>query len=121
VRSANRGWPRPRREMARHHVAQHGQRLCPTAPPGGVTIDVTLGVEHASSTAVHWVPGRQSNGFFLILGASGSGKTETLKVLGESVVEAGVPVLVFDFHGRRHAPWRTLCAALERRSLEARA
>ncbi|WP_437537392.1 helicase HerA-like domain-containing protein [Sorangium sp. So ce726] len=77
------------------NLAPHG----PTAPAGGITIDVTLGTEHASSTAVHWVPGRQSNGFFLILGASGSGKTETLKVLGESVVNAGVPVLVFDFHG----------------------
>lgn len=71
----------------------------PALPKTGVTIDVTLGTEHASSTEVHWIPGRQSNGFFLILGASGSGKTETLKVLGQSVVEAGVPVLVFDFHG----------------------
>lgn len=64
-----------------------------------VTLDVLLGTERASSTQVRWVPGKQSNGFFLILGASGSGKTETLKVLGTSISTAGVPVLVFDFHG----------------------
>lgn len=64
-----------------------------------VTLDVLLGTERASSTQVRWLPGKQSNGFFLILGASGSGKTETLKVLGTSIATAGVPVLVFDFHG----------------------
>ncbi len=70
-----------------------------TTAPSGALIDVPLGIEHASSTVVRWAPGRQSNGFFLILGASGSGKTETLKVLGSYIVEAEVPVLVFDFHG----------------------
>jgi hypothetical protein len=62
-------------------------------------LEVVLGVEQGSSLAATWQPGRQSNGFFLILGASGSGKTETLKVLGSSIAEAGIPVLVFDFHG----------------------
>ncbi len=62
-------------------------------------IDVLLGTEYASSIEVHWQPGRQSNGFFLILGASGSGKTETLKVLGSSIASSGIPLLVFDFHG----------------------
>lgn len=69
------------------------------SPSHGIFIDVALGKEHASSNVVHWMPARQSNGFFLILGASGSGKTETLKVLGTSISDAGVPVLVFDFHG----------------------
>jgi hypothetical protein len=77
------------------------------APPSAVpvavgeclTLTVPIGTEHAASTAVIWKPGRQSNGFFLILGASGSGKTETLKVLGSAIAEAGIPVLVFDFHG----------------------
>lgn len=62
-------------------------------------LEVVLGVEQGSSVPAVWQPGRQSNGFFLILGASGSGKTETLKVLGTSIAEAGIPVLVFDFHG----------------------
>jgi hypothetical protein len=60
---------------------------------------VQLGAEHASSRPVVWSPGRQSNGFLLVLGASGSGKTETLKVLGSSIHHFGVPVLTFDFHG----------------------
>ena len=34
-----------------------------------------------------------------MLGASGSGKTETLKVLGAAIDRFGVPVLTFDFHG----------------------
>ncbi|MFO1038943.1 MAG: helicase HerA-like domain-containing protein [Geminicoccaceae bacterium] len=63
------------------------------------SLEVILGVEQGSSTPAVWQPGRQSNGFFLILGASGSGKTETLKVLGSAIAESGIPVLVFDFHG----------------------
>jgi hypothetical protein len=62
-------------------------------------LEVVLGVEQGSSVPAVWQPGRQSNGSFLILGASGSGKTETLKVLGSSIAAAGIPVLVFDFHG----------------------
>lgn len=65
----------------------------------GLFLNVQLGREHASSADVVWQPSRQSNGFFLILGASGSGKTETLKVLASSISTAGVPVLVCDFHG----------------------
>ena len=84
------------------------ERVAESSPPtqvgapvasSGTMLEVVLGTEHASSNRVVWQPGRQSNGFFLILGASGSGKTETLKVLGSSIAEAGIPVLVFDFHG----------------------
>lgn len=46
-----------------------------------------------------WQPGGQSNGFLLVLGASGSGKTETLKTIGTGIHNYGVPVLVLDFHG----------------------
>lgn len=62
-------------------------------------LEVTLGQETNTKQAVAWAPGKQSNGFFLILGASGSGKTETLKVLGKGIGDYGVPVLVLDFHG----------------------
>jgi hypothetical protein len=64
-----------------------------------VTLEIPLGEEFNSKSLVGWAPGRQSNGFFLILGASGSGKTETLKVIGKGIEDYGVPVLVLDFHG----------------------
>ncbi len=62
-------------------------------------LEISLGVEVNTNQAVNWLPGRQSNGFFLVLGASGSGKTETLKVLGKGVADFGIPVLILDFHG----------------------
>lgn len=70
----------------------------PTSSPSP-TLEVHLGEEVNAKTPVSWAPSRQSNGFFLILGASGSGKTETLKVLGKGIADYGVPVLVLDFHG----------------------
>lgn len=48
---------------------------------------------------VTWQPGAQSNGFMLVLGASGSGKTESLKTIGTAIHRYGTPILVLDFHG----------------------
>ena len=62
-------------------------------------LEIPLGSEHRASRPVIWVPGRQSNGFLLVLGASGSGKTETLKVVASAIHRFGVPVLTLDFHG----------------------
>lgn len=64
-----------------------------------VTLEIRLGEELTVKGPVSWAPGRQTNGFFLVLGSSGSGKTETLKVLGKGIADYGVPVLVLDFHG----------------------
>lgn len=69
-----------------------------TATPRG-PLEIRLGDELNTKQPVVWAPGKQSNGFFLILGASGSGKTEALKVLGKGIADYGVPVLVLDFHG----------------------
>lgn len=63
------------------------------------SLEICLGEEVNSKAPVMWAPSKQSNGFFLALGASGSGKTETLKVLGKGIADYGVPVLVLDFHG----------------------
>jgi hypothetical protein len=63
------------------------------------SLEIPLGQEINTKQDLSWAPGKQSNGFFLILGASGSGKTETLKVLGSGISEFGTPVLVLDFHG----------------------
>lgn len=90
--------------------AAAGQRTEPTSDPNETalvnptarisqTLEIPLGVEVNTGQAVNWLPGRQSNGFFLVLGASGSGKTETLKVLGKGVSDFGIPVLILDFHG----------------------
>jgi hypothetical protein len=62
-------------------------------------LELSLGEEVNTKQPIAWAPGKQSNGFFLVLGASGSGKTETLKVLGKGIADYGVPVLVLDFHG----------------------
>ena len=48
---------------------------------------------------IYWQPGSESNGSLLILGGSGSGKTEALKVIGKGIVNSAIPVLVLDFHG----------------------
>jgi hypothetical protein len=67
--------------------------------PAASALEIPLGQEINTKQDLAWAPGKQSNGFFLILGASGSGKTETLKVLGNGISEFGTPVLVLDFHG----------------------
>lgn len=48
---------------------------------------------------VFWLPGQENNGTFLVLGASGSGKTETLKTIGAGITRQAIPVFVLDFHG----------------------
>lgn len=68
-------------------------------------LEVRLGQEKEDLNLVKWMPGQESNGFFLVLGASGSGKTETLKVIGKELMEYGFPVLVLDFHGDVQVPW----------------
>lgn len=66
-------------------------------------LTVQLGTASDGSN-IAWQPGQQSNGFMLILGASGSGKTETLKVVGQGIHRYGVPLLIFDFHGDVRLP-----------------
>jgi hypothetical protein len=84
-------------------------RICrPAKQPARAAIDpatlaVPLGVAQDGGQ-VTWQPGQQSNGFMLILGASGSGKTETLKVVGSAIHKAGIPLLIFDFHGDVRLP-----------------
>jgi hypothetical protein len=62
-------------------------------------LSVLLGIARRDNTPRLWEVAKQPNGFFLILGASGSGKTETLKVIASEIHIFGVPCLIFDFHG----------------------
>jgi hypothetical protein len=63
------------------------------------SLSVLLGIARRDNTPRYWEIAKQPNGFFLILGASGSGKTETLKVIASEIHTFGVPCLIFDFHG----------------------
>ncbi len=60
---------------------------------------ISLGKTIDRQHGVDWVPADEGNGFFLVLGSSGSGKTETLKTIGRQLAWCGYPVLVLDFHG----------------------
>lgn len=63
------------------------------------SLSVLLGNTRRDNTPCYWEVAKQPNGFFLILGASGSGKTETLKVIASEIHHFGIPSLIFDFHG----------------------
>jgi hypothetical protein len=76
-----------------------GKDMQPASADSRPLLELSLGEEVNTKQPIAWAPGKQSNGFFLVLGASGSGKTETLKVLGKGIADYGVPVLVLDFHG----------------------
>jgi len=62
-------------------------------------LSILLGNARKDNHPRYWEPAKQPNGFFMILGASGSGKTETLKVIAEEIHNFGIPCLIFDFHG----------------------
>lgn len=85
------------RDEAREARPAYGGAAASAQP--GLSLEVDLGNETPSGRSVVWQPGKQGNGFFIILGSSGSGKTETLKVLIDGIRRAGIPVLIFDFHG----------------------
>jgi len=47
---------------------------------------------------VNWIPQKEQNQHMLISGGSGSGKTETLKVICLELRLQKIPLLIFDFH-----------------------
>lgn len=100
--------------LVRRSLLRQQLMVCCEAHPGSrvyhrhaelfMPVQVTLGQEVGSLQPVIWRPGLAPNGFFLILGASGSGKTETLKQVGRQLIEHGIPILVLDFHGDVQVP-----------------
>jgi len=47
---------------------------------------------------IFWIPQKEHNQHMLVSGGSGSGKTETLKVICSELKRNNIPVLIFDFH-----------------------
>jgi Helicase HerA, central domain len=76
-----------------------GSNTATTAQQSTGYLSILLGNARKDSQPRYWEPAKQPNGFFMILGASGSGKTETLKVVAEEIHRFGIPCLIFDFHG----------------------
>ncbi|WP_225896340.1 helicase HerA domain-containing protein [Amazonocrinis nigriterrae] len=55
---------------------------------------------------VYWNPAKLRNGHVVILGTSGSGKTQTLKALGYELplLFPGIKIVISDFHGDLELP-----------------
>mgnify|MGYP000311217017 FL=1 len=65
-------------------------------PPFVITI--CLGFDNYTNNPTCWVPSMLNNGFILVTGQSGAGKTNSLKVLCSTLSCLNVPVWVFDPH-----------------------
>ena len=60
-------------------------------------LEIFLGTNERGEE-VSWKPKEEKNPHFLVVGTSGSGKTETLKAMIHELSEQGVPSLIIDFH-----------------------
>ena len=61
-----------------------------------MTVRVFLGSNKGEE--VRWVPAEEKNPHFLVVGTSGSGKTESLKAIVHELRRDRVPSLIIDFH-----------------------
>ena len=86
-------------------VIPHGAIAEPVAPIPRVepifdknSLNILLGVDNQKKP-LYWTPNQETNGFALVIGASGSGKTESIKAIAHEVHRYGIPSLIIDFHG----------------------
>ncbi len=66
------------------------------APPDALQIPLGKSID---GEIINWIPCLETNGFLVAFGASGSGKTESLKAIASEIDAYGIPILVIDFHG----------------------
>lgn len=64
-----------------------------------VSLGENSSLKESNSDKISWIPSQEVNGFFTVLGSSGSGKTESLKSISQQILNQGFPLLVIDFHG----------------------
>jgi hypothetical protein len=83
----------------------HGAIAEPVAPLPRVeaiidksSLQILLGVD-TEKKPLYWTPNQETNGFALVIGASGSGKTESIKAIATEINNYGIPTLIIDFHG----------------------
>jgi len=69
---------------------------------GGEWLSVPLNDE------VSWVPSKQGNGFLLILGGSGFGKTQSMKAIAAEIDNFGIPVPFIDYKGDIDVPFEEI-------------
>jgi energy-coupling factor transporter ATP-binding protein EcfA2 len=60
-------------------------------------IEIPLGVDE-KKVNVTWAPKKEKNPHFMVVGTSGSGKTETLKSIIHELSEQKIPSFIVDFH-----------------------
>lgn len=60
--------------------------------------DIQIYLGRSETNRVYWKPKKQRNQHFVVVGTSGSGKTETLKAIIFELQKFGVPSLIVDFH-----------------------
>ena len=61
-------------------------------------LKILLGADTQRNELI-WIPNLETNGFALVIGSSGSGKTESIKAIASETHNYGIPILVIDFHG----------------------
>jgi len=62
-----------------------------------MALEIILG-KGESGNEIKWMPKNEKNPHFMVVGTSGSGKTETLKAVVHELSAAGVPSFIVDFH-----------------------
>lgn len=64
----------------------------------GDELSILLGEDLMSGSNVYWKPSSEKNPHLLVVGTSGSGKTEAMRSLVYEIRKRGISCLIFDFH-----------------------